>query len=180
MSEDKISWSDWFSKIDTLSDEEKEKVCFNADVIGTLVAECGRKSLSVKDLAELSDVSEETIRSTFNLEETPSIDTLCKLCKALGYKIGITRVEEVFHPVREVFVMQDFVLRVVFESYDVRDYDVKELAKRINLFEELLNDEMFEKVHVDTGGFGISWNEDFDLYCEELWQNSTPVKTDWL
>lgn len=179
MSQDKITWSDWFERIDTLSDEEKEKVCFNANVIGTLVAESGRRSLTAKELSELSGVSEQTIWKVFRLEQTPTIDTLCKLCKALGYKIELTRIEEVFHPIREVYPMENFVLRVIFENSEVRDYDVKALAERMAIFGPLLDEELFEKVSVDTGGFGISWNDDFDLYCEELWINSSPVRTNW-
>jgi len=30
---------------------------------------------------------------------------------------------------------------------------------------------LFEQVKVDAGGYGISWNDDIDLSCEELYQN---------
>lgn len=36
---------------------------------------------------------------------------------------------------------------------------------------------MFEQVSVDAGGYGISWNDDIDLDCEELWANGHEVKT---
>jgi hypothetical protein len=28
-----------------------------------------------------------------------------------------------------------------------------------------------EQVRVDTGGFGISWNDEIDLSCDELYDN---------
>lgn len=40
-----------------------------------------------------------------------------------------------------------------------------------SIFEKLKEKELFEKVKVDVGGYGISWNEDIDLSCEEIWEN---------
>ena len=34
---------------------------------------------------------------------------------------------------------------------------------------------LFEQVQVDSGGYGISWNDDIDLSCNELWENGTVV-----
>jgi hypothetical protein len=31
---------------------------------------------------------------------------------------------------------------------------------------------LFEQVKVDSGGFGISWNDDIDLSCNELYTKS--------
>ena len=30
---------------------------------------------------------------------------------------------------------------------------------------------LFEQVKVDTGGYGISWNDDLDLDAEDIWEN---------
>ncbi len=35
---------------------------------------------------------------------------------------------------------------------------------------------LFEQVKVDTGGYGISWNDDIDLSCNELWENGMPIE----
>ena len=32
-------------------------------------------------------------------------------------------------------------------------------------------------MQVDAGGYGISWNDDLDLSCDELWENGTVVET---
>ena len=34
---------------------------------------------------------------------------------------------------------------------------------------------LFEQVQVDSGGYGISWNDDIDLSCNELWENGKVV-----
>ena len=44
------------------------------------------------------------------------------------------------------------------------------------IFNELKNPELFVQVKVDTGGYGISWNDDIDLDGEEIWANGTVVK----
>ena len=37
-------------------------------------------------------------------------------------------------------------------------------------------DGLFDRVRVDTGGYGISWNDDIDLSCDELYWNGRPVQ----
>jgi len=39
------------------------------------------------------------------------------------------------------------------------------------VFKELENEELFNKVRVDLGGYGIIWNEEIDLSSEEIWAN---------
>ncbi|MBR5981406.1 MAG: DUF2442 domain-containing protein, partial [Firmicutes bacterium] len=37
--------------------------------------------------------------------------------------------------------------------------------------------ELFYEVQVDTGGYGIVWNDDLDLSCEELYHNGQTIQT---
>jgi hypothetical protein len=48
---------------------------------------------------------------------------------------------------------------------------------RFEAFSALENPELFEAVEVDTGGYGIIWNDDIDLSCDELWDNGVEVRT---
>ena len=42
----------------------------------------------------------------------------------------------------------------------------------------LLKDkELFNNVTVDTGGYGISWNDNLDIEAEEIWENGTKIRT---
>ena len=34
---------------------------------------------------------------------------------------------------------------------------------------------LFEQVKVDSGGYGISWNDELDLSCNELYYNGVTV-----
>ena len=38
---------------------------------------------------------------------------------------------------------------------------------------------MFEDVEVDAGGYGISWNDDLDLSCDEIWEHGEPITTEF-
>jgi hypothetical protein len=70
----------------------------------------------------------------------------------------------------EVTPQKNYVLLVRFTDGNERQYDVKPLFKEIAAFEPLLYIHgLFEQVKVDTGGFGISWNDNIDLSCNELY-----------
>lgn len=57
-------------------------------------------------------------------------------------------------------------------------YDVKPLFAKWVPFKALENaPKLFSGVEVDTGGYGIIWNDDLDLSCDELFENGETVKT---
>ena len=79
---------------------------------------------------------------------------------------------KMFHNIKEVFPLKDYKLRVVFINGTEEIYDVSSLFDVIPSFCYLKdNPKCFFDVHPDTGGYGVSWNEDLDLSAEELWNN---------
>ena len=77
-----------------------------------------------------------------------------------------------FHHVKEVMPIDDYVLFVRFADGMEKRYDVKPLFKEIAAFKPLVYVEgLFEQVKVDAGDFGISWNDEIDLSCDELFDN---------
>lgn len=83
-----------------------------------------------------------------------------------------------FHKVKNVFPLPEFKLSVQFSEGVTKIYDVKPLFDKIPAFNELKsNPEEFSCVTVDVGGYGIIWNDDLDLSCDELWENGVKVKT---
>lgn len=81
-----------------------------------------------------------------------------------------------FHQVSSVTPMEGLILRVVFQDGTSKDYDVAPWMERQPVFQELKNNAvLFANVHVDQGGYGISWNDSIDLHCNELWQNGVTV-----
>ncbi len=83
-----------------------------------------------------------------------------------------------FHKIKDVMPLEDFNLSVQFSEGVTKIYDVKPLFEKIPVFKELKDKPLsFYDVVVDTGGYGIVWNDDIDLSCDELWANGTTVKT---
>jgi len=81
-----------------------------------------------------------------------------------------------FHTVESVKPLENYRLYVVFEGGEKRVYDVNPLFDRWEEFQSLKNIYgLFELVKVDLGGYGISWNDEIDLACDELYYNGEPV-----
>ena len=82
------------------------------------------------------------------MEPTPKIDTV----RAIG-------------PTR---------LLIRFRNGEQKVYDCGALVSRPE-FQLLASPAFFLAVHVDVGGYGISWNDDIDLSEYELWTNGQTV-----
>ncbi|HAR91810.1 MAG TPA: DUF2442 domain-containing protein [Eubacterium sp.] len=83
-----------------------------------------------------------------------------------------------FHKVNNVETLPNYELSVQFAEGITKKYDLKPLFKKWKQFAALKNnEELYESVKVDQGGFGISWNDELDLSCNELFDNGTVVKT---
>ena len=76
-----------------------------------------------------------------------------------------------FHTIEVIKPLEDMILEAVFSSGEIKKYDMKNLIKKNEVFKDLENKELFNKVKVDIGGYGIVWNEDIDLSSEEIWKN---------
>ena len=83
-----------------------------------------------------------------------------------------------FHKVKNVFALPEYKLSVQFAEGVTKIYDVKPLFEQIPVFANLKNNHQdFTGVSVDVGGYGIIWNDDLDLSCDELWKNGVQVDT---
>lgn len=77
-----------------------------------------------------------------------------------------------FHRVYTVKPLPGYNLLVEFHNGEIKTYDVKPLFDKWEQFQTLKTTAgLFEQVRVDTGGFGISWNDYIDLSCNELYEN---------
>lgn len=76
-----------------------------------------------------------------------------------------------FHTIKEVKPLDNLVLEIIFTNGTRKKYNVKPLMEKWEIFKELQNIELFNKVKVDIGGYGIVWNDELDLSSEEVWNN---------
>lgn len=83
-----------------------------------------------------------------------------------------------FHKLNSAAPLPEYHLLLHFADGSTKEYDMSPLIQEHPAFAALRTiPGLFAQVVVDPGGYGISWNDDIDLDGEELWENSTPVKT---
>lgn len=82
-----------------------------------------------------------------------------------------------FHKIKNVSPLPEYKLSVQFAEGVTKIYDVKPLFQKIPVFKSLESNNDFGSVYVDVGGYGIIWNDELDLSCDELWDNGVEVKT---
>lgn len=80
-----------------------------------------------------------------------------------------------FHTIESIKPLENMILEAVFSSGETKKYDMKNLIKKHKVFKNLENEELFNKVKVDIGGYGIIWNKDIDLSSEEIWKNGETI-----
>ena len=83
-----------------------------------------------------------------------------------------------FHKIKNVSPISDFKLSVQFSEGVTKIYDVKPLFEKLPVFKKLKDDPAeFACASVDVGGYGIIWDDDLDLSCDELWENGVLTET---
>ena len=76
-----------------------------------------------------------------------------------------------FHKIVSVKALEDRKLSAVIQDGTEKEYNVRALYSAISQFEVFeLNTELFARVKVDAGGYGISWNDELDLSADEIWE----------
>ncbi len=79
-----------------------------------------------------------------------------------------------FHRVIKVEPKENYKLLVFFEKGQCKIYDVQKLFDKYQDF-NILKNGLFKNVSVDIGGYGVSWNDDIDLSCDELYYNGENI-----
>ena len=83
-----------------------------------------------------------------------------------------------FHKVKNVSPLPEYRLSVQFAEGVTKLYDVRSLFEKLPVFRKFLdNPEEFDCVTVDIGGYGIIWDDELDLSCDELWEHGVMVET---
>ena len=83
-----------------------------------------------------------------------------------------------FHKVKCVNVLPEYKLCVQFAEGVTKIYDVSKLFDKHMMFLTLKEKPvLFNDVVVDQGGYGIVWNDDIDISCDELWANGKTIDT---
>ena len=82
-----------------------------------------------------------------------------------------------FHKIKNVTPLKDFKLSIQFAEGLTKIYDMKKLIENNKIFADLKDINLFNSVEVDIGGYGVIWNDDIDISCDELFENSKKIDT---
>jgi hypothetical protein len=70
--------------------------------------------------------------------------------------------------------IDDCTLIIKFTNDEIRKYDISQLLRN-PMFAPLSNPGFFRNFRVESGGYGLVWNDDIDISEYELWQNGIRV-----
>ena len=83
-----------------------------------------------------------------------------------------------FHKIKSVTPSPDYRLLVQFSEGVTKQYDMNPLFDKYTMFLPLKDHPgLFTSVEVDVGGYGIIWNDDIDIACDELFYNGKTIQT---
>ena len=83
-----------------------------------------------------------------------------------------------FHKIKTVSPLENYMLLVHFVDGCAKRYDVKPLMDKLPVFNRLKDETgLFQSVAADAGGYGIFWDDELDLSCDELWERGVRVST---
>lgn len=74
----------------------------------------------------------------------------------------------------DVKVLDDYLLKIIFDTQEERIYDMKIIIKENKMFKRLKNKEYFKNIKIR--GETIEWENGEDICPEELYYNSKPIK----
>ncbi len=76
---------------------------------------------------------------------------------------------------KAIKTQDNLILLATFLDGTIKEYDIKPLFKIYPQLKELENRTLFDNVKIDTGGYGVSWNDELDLDAETIWECGTRI-----
>lgn len=79
------------------------------------------------------------------------------------------------HKISSIKTKENLIIVATFFDGTVKEYDIKNLFPVYPQLKTLENNKLFKGVQIDTGGYGISWNDDLDLDADTIWEDGIEV-----
>ncbi|MDD3402084.1 MAG: DUF2442 domain-containing protein [Hespellia sp.] len=81
------------------------------------------------------------------------------------------------HRIQEVNVKDNYIIEAIFYNGEIKQYDMKQLFVVFPQFEKFQSiPELFQRASVDTGGYGVSWDDELDLDAETIWEDGILIE----
>lgn len=82
-----------------------------------------------------------------------------------------------FHKIKDVKALDNYKLLITFQNNEEKYYDLLPLIDKYSHFRDLITIKgLYKQVKVDVGGYGISWNDNIDISCNELYSTAYYIK----
>ena len=81
------------------------------------------------------------------------------------------------HKINSVQTKDNFIILATFLDGTIKQYDLKQMFPIYPLYETTFSQspKLFKQVQIDTGGYGLSWNDDLDIDAETIWYEGDTV-----
>ncbi len=74
--------------------------------------------------------------------------------------------------ITNVFPEENMILKVDFSNGIQKYFDCRKLLSRSDDFHKLKNPDYFKNIKVDSGGYGVSWDDELDISEYEIYSDS--------
>lgn len=75
--------------------------------------------------------------------------------------------------IKSVKAKENLIISAVFFDGTIKEYDIKNLISIYPQLQDLEDRKLFESVQIDSGGYGISWNDNLD--ADTIWEDGINV-----
>lgn len=80
------------------------------------------------------------------------------------------------HKIKSVKPLKNCIISAVFYDGTIKEYNIRNLYAIFPQFKIFDTDqELFNNVQVDAGGYGVSWNDNLDLDANDIWEDGQEV-----
>ncbi len=80
------------------------------------------------------------------------------------------------HRIKSVEPLSGMSLLVEFRAGTVKGCSFVPYLDRWGTLRPLLDPKLFNRVQVSHGGYGVEWNDELDLSCNDLWFDGVEVE----
>lgn len=83
------------------------------------------------------------------------------------------------HKITKIITLKKYVLLAQFENGERKQYDLQPIISEIDEFKTLaIVNGLFEQARVVSSGYCVSWNDNIDIACEEIYKNGKSVSNE--
>ena len=75
------------------------------------------------------------------------------------------------YTIDSIKALDGYKLDATFSNGERRIYDMNNIFDKLPQLKAVEKDGLFNKVKVDAGGYGVIWNDELDLDCNEIYLN---------